>query len=566
MKGKGLSTIPIPDIKEELEKIKVFLDEFHRWIDDYLSKLVISPHGTSINEAKTLTIEFLGCLVRYSTETLPDFYMVVDQIRALMIRYEHTLEVFISGANDTISSLQVLIDLVSFFRQEHIETAKVFLNISLRAQRLIDKYKAASHDHTQSTKKYGIAGATGLGIASAGLGAFAFVTMPYSPLAIVLGATRPVLTGTTHTTLTGAIHAALTGTTQAAVLAAVFAGAGSICSLSVSAHNRDEARVYSLGATNMQELDRCSKEIKESIFEIGNKLSACKNLLEGVKSQSKPITAGMYSEDTQREEYRLAKGKTVEMKELCDSVDGHLNEPVVSLYATTTSEVKVLMNDFLGFLVKYPTETVPDLYRVLDRIQALMTRHKDTFVVFIDEAENTISPLHGLIDLDALHDHTESAKEYRIAAAAVGTLAFVVTNRPLAIATWTIKVAVLTAAAAGVGGIGGNCCLLAYNDETMDRIYNLGAINMQELDRCSKEIEESIFEIGIKLDACRELLEGVKNHSKLSTAGMYSEDIQKEEYKVAKGKAVEMKELSVYRNKRLSLSIVGQIVLIVSEE
>ncbi|KAF9899070.1 hypothetical protein BX616_003308 [Lobosporangium transversale] len=296
MKGKDLSTTLIPDIKEDLMKIKVSLDEFRSWVDGYLSKLEISLCGTPIGEAKTLTIEFLVCLVRYCTGTLPDLYMVVDRIRTLMTRYDHVFRVFASEAKDTILFLEDLIESVPNFRQEHIETAKMFFSISLRAQKLIGEYNEASSSHNKSAKKYTAAEGTALRVASAGLGVLALVAIPCPPLAII------------------------TRVGHAAALTTVVAGAGVACCYTAATHNSGKARVYSLGATNMGELDRCSNVMKESAFNIGDKLYDCKNLLKGVKDHSKPTTAGMYTADIQEEEYRLAKGKAEEMKKLCDII------------------------------------------------------------------------------------------------------------------------------------------------------------------------------------------------------------------------------------------------------
>ncbi|ORZ27402.1 hypothetical protein BCR41DRAFT_367752 [Lobosporangium transversale] len=150
MMEKESTTKFIPDVEKELEEIKVFLVESLKEVEDYLNKLTVSLYRSTTCELQVLTKDLLDIVERYYNRTLPDLCKIVDQIRALMTRYEHAFEVFVDEAKDTISSLQDLINMVPPLQRAHEEAANGFQIISFRAQDLIDKYNEASRGHTET--------------------------------------------------------------------------------------------------------------------------------------------------------------------------------------------------------------------------------------------------------------------------------------------------------------------------------------------------------------------------------------------------------------------------------
>ncbi|ORZ27403.1 hypothetical protein BCR41DRAFT_392729 [Lobosporangium transversale] len=84
-----------------------------------------------------------------------------------------------------------------------------------------------------------------------------------------------------------------------------------------------KTEIYSQGVAYLLKLEDCNRGIKEPIAEIGNKLYACKNLLEEVKSHSNLIMVDKYAVDVRKKEYECAKWKAVAMKELCNSIMCH---------------------------------------------------------------------------------------------------------------------------------------------------------------------------------------------------------------------------------------------------
>ncbi|KAF9902030.1 hypothetical protein BX616_002061 [Lobosporangium transversale] len=355
MKGKDLSTIPIPDIKQDLERIKAFLDDFLKWVGDYLNNLT-SLYAAATREKKALINEFLDLVEQYCDKTLPALYGIIDQIRVLMNYYEYIFKIFIGEADKIILALERLLNEVLPLQEAHEAAIKGFVGISLKAEQHAEKWTRAFDDHTKIAEKCEDVGVTGLGITAASLGitfagwaAYTLATISFPPLALVTGATQAFfLAGATQAAATAGTTqaalltmmtnaAALTGATNAAVLAgatnatlltgvkaaavsAVATGAGGICSLSVAAHNSNKAKAYFLGATHMLDLVNCCENLIGPIVKIKGEFNDCKDSLEQMKDQSILIAFGKYPEGNRREQYKTAKGMAIQMKELCKTI------------------------------------------------------------------------------------------------------------------------------------------------------------------------------------------------------------------------------------------------------
>ncbi|KAF9899071.1 hypothetical protein BX616_003309 [Lobosporangium transversale] len=290
MKEKEPTIKLIQDIKEGLERIKVFLDQSLKWVDDYLNKSVVSHYAITTSELKAPTTDFLGIVAHFFKEELPGLYKVVDQIRDLMTCYEHTFEVFV-GEAETILSLQGLTNMAQSLQRAHEEAANGYTAICHKAKELMDKYEAASRGYTATHKLFKLAS---FGLTICSCATVLRLALPERAANMLIGST-----------------------------VVLSAGVGrQFCELKAEVC-QTKATAYDQEVTKLQKLIDNNKEFEKPISAISEESDACMVSLAELRHLSKPLIGEKYEEGDKKEEYEAAKSKAKAIKQLCDSIRCH---------------------------------------------------------------------------------------------------------------------------------------------------------------------------------------------------------------------------------------------------